>query len=160
MGRTPKLTILSTKKRGKAEKAARIRGEEKLKLDRDMLKAPLWLSERAAAEFERVVDECDKIDILDNLDLGILSIYANAWDNYIKCVGYVDEYGQTGQRENKYGTFEVPSPYLDAENKYIKQIMACSVKLGLATTDRLRLIVPIPKDNAPENKYQKYLTQG
>ena len=47
------------------------------------------------------------------------------------------------------------SPYVTAQNKYAEQILKCSSKLGLATTDRLKLVVP-QADEGPENKYLKY----
>ena len=41
---------------------------------------------------------------------------------------------------------------MNVQEKYVKQIMRCSTKLGLATTDRLKLVVPIREEPA-ENKF-------
>ena len=57
---------------------------------------------------------------------------------------------------SKYGPYEVVHPLLTAQEKYVKQIMQCSSKLGLAVTDRLRLVVP-KKEEKKENKFLQYL---
>lgn len=157
-GRPRKVIDISTGKIGKAKRTARKENEKKLKLPRDALLPPQWLDEEGKEEFIRVVDECEKIDILDNLDRSILAIYANAWSRYIKIAMHIQDgdYGEIGYRENKYGRYETVSPYLEAETKYVRQIMDCSAKLGMATTDRLKLVVPVKQDKAV-NKYLKYV---
>lgn len=157
-GRPRKVIDISTGKIGKAKRTARKENEKKLKLPRDALLPPQWLDEEGKEEFIRVVDECEKIDILDNLDRSILAIYANAWSRYTKIAMHIQEgdYGEIGYRENKYGRYETVSPYLEAETKYVRQIMDCSAKLGMATTDRLKLVVPVKQDKAV-NKYLKYV---
>lgn len=157
MTRARKITSLNTAKMGKTERASREAQEKSLKLGRDKLKAPAWLDFDAKKEFMRVVEECAKIDILDNLDVGILAIYANAWSNYTQLVMQIREKdANIGRKENSFGVYECPSPYLDAQMKYVKQIMSCSAKLGLATTDRLKLVVPV-KEEKKVNKFIKYL---
>ena len=64
--------------------------------------------------------------------------------------------GVTATRENQFGEYETVSPWVSAQEKYAKQIMQCSAKLGLATTDRLKLIVPTKDEEQPINKYMKY----
>lgn len=156
-GRSRKMTVVSTGKIGKQATASRAEQEKKIKLDRKALAPPAWLDEDATAEFSRVVEEAGKIDIMDNLDLAILAIYANAYSRYVKSVEYIAKYGVTGDRETKYGTYEVVSPYVLAQEKYVKQIMACSSKLGLATTDRLKLIVPCGEPEKLENKFLQFV---
>lgn len=55
-------------------------------------------------------------------------------------------------RTTKYDDYETVHPLLIVQEKYVKQIMQCSTKLGLATTDRLKLIVPT-KEDPKENKF-------
>ena len=50
------------------------------------------------------------------------------------------------------GEIEIINPLINVQEKYVKQIMQCSTKLGLATTDRLKLVVPIREEPA-ENKF-------
>lgn len=154
-GRPKKSASVATGKIGKEVIQAKLKQEEKLKLSRTGLVPPSWLDVFAAAEFSRVVDEAGKINLLDNLDFSILAIYSNAYSRYIEATMFITENGLTGDRETKYGNYEVVSPYVLAQEKYVKQIMQCSTKLGLATTDRLKLIVPCEEMPAT-NKYLKY----
>lgn len=157
-GRPRKKSAVSTGKIGKQATASRIRQEEELKLERDSLAPPAWLDKEAAEEFSRVVDEAGKIDILDNLDLSVLAIYANAYTMYVQTVKKIARFGLTGKRQTLYGTYEVISPYVVAQDKYVKQIMLCSSKLGLSTTDRLKLIVPTSSaEPKSENKFIRFV---
>lgn len=154
-GRPKKSASVATGKIGKEAVQAKLKQEEKLKLSRNGLTPPSWLDAFAAEEFSRIVDEAGKINLLDNLDFSILAIYSNAYSRYIEATMFITENGLTGDRETKYGNYEVVSPYVLAQEKYVKQIMQCSTKLGLATTDRLKLIVPCEEMPAT-NKYLKY----
>ncbi|WP_130889855.1 phage terminase small subunit P27 family [Fusobacterium ulcerans] len=151
-GRPRKVIDISTGKIGKEAIKNRKIQEEKLKLGREQLKAPEWLRVEAKEEFERVVEEAEKIDILDNLDLGILAIYCNAYSYYVDVSKLIQENGYLGMRTTKYDDYETVHPLLIVQEKYVKQIMQCSTKLGLATTDRLKLIVPT-KEDPKENKF-------
>lgn len=157
MARPRKTMSVSTGKIGKEARAARAKKEKKIKVDRENLIAPNWLSLPAQKEFNRVVEETEKIDILDNLDLAILAMYADAYINYIKLSKLILKNGAIGTRENQFGVYEVVSPYLSAQERYAKQILQCSTKLGMATTDRLKLIVPGEDEEPVTNKFLKMI---
>lgn len=157
-GRPRKVVDISTGKIGKEAKEARKEAEKKIKLDRDQLTPPEWLSDTARDEFLRVVTEAATIDHLDNLDLGVLAIYANAYASFVEVSEMIQQTGHLGTRENNFGTYHTVHPLLQAQEKYVKQIMQCSTKLGLATTDRLKLIVPV-KEESEVNKFLKYATK-
>ena len=149
-----KMSVATTKKHlTKQEIKDRTRIEGKLKIDREGLTVPGWLQDDLIAhnEFVRVVNEVDKIDILDNLDLSILAMYCKAYSSYVECTEIVDRTGYTVNTKSG----KTISPYVTAQNKYAEQILKCSSKLGLSTTDRLKLVVP-QTDEGPENKYLKY----
>lgn len=147
-GRNKKPAEVSTGKIGKDAKAHRLAEEERVKLGRESLVAPEWLSFEAQIEFNRVVDEAGQIGLLDNLDLSVLSIYCNAYYCYIELTKKIQSKG--------FGTRGASSTDISKQEKYVKQILQCSAKLGLATTDRLKIIVPAPKQ-APKNKFEKYI---
>lgn len=157
-GRPRKVIGISTGKIGKEKIKARQDQEKKIKLDRDQLEVPKWLTKEGKKEFERVVKEAGKIDLLDNLDLGFLAIYCNAYACYIDISKQIQklEKKYLGDRMSKFGPYETVHPLLIAQEKYVKQIMQCSTKLGLATTDRLKLIVPV-KEEKEVNKFLKYV---
>lgn len=155
MARPRKVVDISTGKIGKQARVARQVAESKIKIDRKQLEtgAPSWLSDGAAQEYNRVVREAGKIGLLDNLDMVVLAIYA---DNYARYVTASIEMRRSGLTvEGKFA--DVPSPYVAIADKAATQIQKCSTKLGLATTDRLKLIVP-EKEDKQVNKFLKYLS--
>lgn len=156
MARPKKSLALSTGARTKAYKTDRAEQEERLKVSREALNnAPETLDSVAREEFIRVVNMAADIGILDGLDLGVLAIYANAWSRWNELTVAIAEGGTLV----KFGIKMVPNPAIKAQDVYVKQIMACSAKLGLAATDRLKLVVPTaaPKD---ENPFLRLLKQG
>ena len=111
----------------------------------------------AAEEFNRVVREAGKLPLFDNLDRSILAIYAQNYSTYIKANQQLKKYGLVIKGKDK---MPIPSPYCTVADKAANKVLQCSSKLGLAVTDRLRLIVPT-RDEMPEvNKYLKFLPNG
>lgn len=156
-GRPRKIVDISTGKIGKQEKLNRKIQEDAIKLDRVQLEgnAPFWLDETAAQEFNRVVAEAKKINLWDNLDLVVLAIYADNYSRYIQALKAIRDYGLTAQSR---GAFTV-SPYVDVADKAATQILKCSTKLGLAVTDRLKLIVPT-REEKTVNKFLGFVGNG
>lgn len=157
-GRPRKIVDISTGKIGKKKRINRKIQEEKLRLERDQLEsgAPAWLSPFAAVEYMRVVQEAGKVNLLDNLDLAVLAIYADNYDRYIGASRALQRQGLVimGKHEEK------PSPYIKIANDAAVQIQRCSTKLGLAATDRLKLIVPTQAEEKPVNKFLRFLERG
>lgn len=153
MGRQRKTTSTTKKHLTKKEMSQRANQEKKIKLDRDDLKVPEWMQDDLLAhnEFVRVVNSASQIDLWDNLDLSILAIYCKSYSGYITVTKLIDENGFTvpGKESEKI------SPYVTAQSRYVEQILKCSSKLGLATTDRLKLIVP--EGDTKDNKFTKYI---
>lgn len=155
MARPRKKADTSTGKIGKEKKEARKEAEKKLKLGREQLVVPDWMQEDeiAAREFERVVIEYGKIDLLDNLDLSTLAIYCKAYSSYVDITEKIEENGYVTSTTDGGRKID---PLVTAQDRYVNQIFRCSAKLGLATTDRLKLIVSAT-DNAPPNKFLRFL---
>ncbi len=155
MARPRKIVDISTGKIGKEKVKARQEMESKIKLDNEGLTPPDWIDEFAKKEFKRVVEEASKIEILDNLDLSTLAIYCDAYSSFKELTEIMDS--KKGEDKFLDASGGRVSPFLNAKEKVIKTIMQCSTKLGLATTDRLKLIVPTVDGSKAENKYLKYL---
>lgn len=153
-GRPRKVVDISTGKIGKEKRLNRKIQEENIKLDRNELEAgaPPWLSVEAAKEFNRVVAEAKKINLFDNLDLAILAIYADCYDRYVEASKKIREFGMYNEVKGQM----YPSPFITIADKMATQILKCSGKLGLAVTDRLKLIVPT-KEEKQVNKFLKYI---
>lgn len=154
-GRPRKAVGVSKGKIGKEKQLNRKVQESKIKVDRLQLEegAPDWLSPDAAEEYMRIVHEAGKIDLLDNIDRAFLAIYADNYDRYTKASAALRKEGLTVMTEDG----EFPSLYIKIANDAATQIHRCSTKLGLAATDRLKLIVPTATDDKPKNKFLKFL---
>lgn len=153
MARPRKVISMQTGHRTNNEKAVRQSGEKHIKAKKDALSAPNWLSDVAALEFERVVHEAEQIDMLDNLDLSVLAVYADNYSQYVAAATYLNIHGAVMKTQNGY---ETPSPWLKVKDQAAKNIFSCSTKLGLAVTDRLKLITPV-KEEKSVNKYIQFL---
>jgi len=153
MARPRKVVSMQTGHRTAKEKATREKGEKRIKAKADALSPPDWLSEVAALEFTRVVSEAAQVGMLDNLDLSVLAVYADNYGQYVAAASYLNEHGQVVKTQNGYKT---PSPWLKVKDSAAKNIFSCSTKLGLAVTDRLKLITPV-KEEKTVNKFIKFL---
>ena len=154
-GRPRKVVGVSTGKIGKEKRLNRKMQESKIRVDRLQLEegAPDWLSPEAAEEYMRIVHEAGKINLLDNIDRAFLAIYADNYGRYVTASRELQENGLMVTTES--GKF--PSPYVKIASDAAAQIHRCSTKLGLAATDRLKLIVPSATDDKPKNKFLKFL---
>ena len=157
MPRPRKVVEMQTAKMGKRERVNRARQQDELHIDRATIEdsPPDFLDEVAAEEFQRVVREAAKISLFDNLDLTVLAAYAGAYSQMVEAYKHLNAEGMTYKR----GNMEYPSPWVTVADKAANTVLKCSGKLGLACTDRLKLIVPT-KEEAAVNKFVKYLPSG
>lgn len=138
MGRPRKTNI--TGHRSKAEKELRL-NLPKVVGDFDI---PDFLNEEAKKEFIRVVNAYENVGTLDALDLSVLAVYADAWANYQRLAKVISDNGPVLIKKRVTGKVEIQNnPAVAIQAEYVKRIMQCSMKLGMATTDRLRLAVPV-----------------
>lgn len=151
-GRPPKLSVVSTGKIGKEKKKQREIAESKLKVKRD-LHCPDWLTPEGKKEFERIVEESEPLEIIDNMDLTFLAMYSDAYANYTKIANLIREQGFTDEENNlNKNAYDL----VKLQDRYKNTILQCSSKLGLATSDRLRLVIPKGEEK-PENPFYKFL---
>lgn len=152
MGRQKKVTAATKKHLSKREKELREKQEKAIKVDRN-LEVPEALKDDPVAveEFIRIRDAAEKIDLWDDLDLSVLTIYCKSYSSYLEVSKAIEDNGYVV--EGKHG--ERISPWVTAQSRYIDNIFRCSAKLGLSTTDRLKIVVP--EAEAEENKFIKYI---
>lgn len=145
MGRPKKRQIKGH--RTKAEKAARL--VEPVVIPSSCgITPPKWLSEAAKEEFMRVVSICDS---LTELDVPVLAVYADAVINYERLTSVISEVGPVIVKRRVTGKVDIsPNPAVSAQAEMVHRIMQCSLKLGLAVTDRLRLAAPPKEDEHDE----------
>ena len=156
MGRPRKILDFNKKHFTNSEIEERKATEKFFKGERDQLVAPDSLSERAKAEFKRIVDEAYWIDNLDRNDLILYCFY---WD---KALAIVESYDncpevmeiQSGDSSSKL----ISNPLRKAIKDYHAEMRAISLKLGLSSIDRLKLAAP--KQEKPVNKFLEVLSSG
>lgn len=152
MGRQKKVAAATKKHLSKREKELREKQEKAIKVDRN-LEVPEALQDDpiAVEEFIRIRDAAEKIDLWDDLDLSVLTIYCKSYSSYLEVTRAIELNGYVVA--GKHG--ERISPWVTAQSRYIDTIFRCSAKLGLSTTDRLKIVVP--EAEAEENKFIKYI---
>lgn len=152
MGRQKKVTAATKKHLSKREKELREKQEKAIKVDRN-LEVPEAIQDNpiAVEEFIRIRDAAEKIDLWDDLDLSVLTIYCKSYSSYLEVTRAIELNGYVV--DGKHG--ERISPWVTAQSRYIDTIFRCSAKLGLSTTDRLKIVVP--EAEAEENKFIKYI---
>ena len=152
MGRQKKVTAATKKHLSKREKELRENQEKAIKVDRN-LEVPEAIQDDpiAVEEFIRIRDAAEKIDLWDDLDLSVLTIYCKSYSSYLEVTRAIELNGYVV--DGKHG--ERISPWVTAQSRYIDTIFRCSAKLGLSTTDRLKIVVP--EAEAEENKFIKYI---
>ncbi|WP_435918578.1 phage terminase small subunit P27 family [Macrococcus capreoli] len=80
-------------RRTKAEIEKRRKAEEALKASKDKLKPPTWLDKGAKKEFRYIINEMSELDVLNNLDVHALSMYCDAYSNYVEITKLINETG-------------------------------------------------------------------
>ena len=148
MGR-PRTRVAQNKKHlTKAERESRLASEAAHAVGKDQLLPPECLSARAKAEFERLIEQAHW---LDNLDVNDLQLYCFYWD---KAQSVMEEYDKSPEVLALKGadgmTKLVSNPLRKALREYAGEMRRISLKLGIASIDRLRLAEPI---TSKENKF-------
>lgn len=155
-GRPPKLSVVSSGKIGKEKKLQREIAESKLKVARD-LKPPTWLSKDAKKEFKRIVKESEPLELIDNMDLSVLAIYCESYATYIEITNKLNGSSITDIDDDaNLIVNECAKDLIKLRKIQVDTIMQCSSKLGLATSDRLRLVIP-KSEEKESNPFLKYL---
>ena len=156
MGRPRKILDFNRKHFTKSEIAERQATESAFKSSREQLKPADCLSDRAKEEFNRILSEAYW---LDNLDRNDLILYCFYWDKALSIVESYDSCPeimeiQSGDSSSKI----VSNPLRKALKDYHAEMRAISLKLGLTSIDRLKLIAP--KQDKPANKFLEVLGSG
>lgn len=152
MSRPRKVIALNRKHLTKAEKMGRGMAEAETKAAADDLdNIPAWLTPDGANEYRRVIVEASALELWDNLDKGVLAIYADSFARYIEAADHLREEGATIMKDG----VAVPSPWATIADRERKAVLQCSTRLGLAVTDRLRLQAPKAEKHC--NKFLQFM---
>lgn len=158
MGRARVITANNKRHLTKAEKEARSKAET-LKVGREDLldfEHLDGLSEAGAALYKKIALKAIWLDDLSKPDL---INYVIAWERAREIVMSPDARREVLAVATSDGRRIIRNPLLSAWLQYTKEMRSCSLKLGLSAVDRLKLVEP-PKEEAPPNKWIRFLEEG
>ena len=139
MGRPRKIVDMNQKHLTREEKQARLEAEAGNRVGRDELTSEDLLTSVGQEEFDRLIRQATW---LDNIARNDLIIYCFYWER-----------ARALMEANKRKALNESSRR--ALREYANEMRAISLKLGLSTTDRLRLAAP--KKEPKTNKFLKHL---
>lgn len=110
----------------------------------DLQKPPSWLIDaRAKKEFERIVKNFEKIELIGNLDLNNIAGYCNAYSMYINSTQEFKKIKSlmiTKQMTNGAYT-EIPNPIIKIQRQCAEEMRRFASLCGLTIDSRLKLAV-------------------
>lgn len=124
------------KQKKKAEEREVITGNE------DLERPPTWLLDtNAKKEWNRIVAELKKIELVGNLDYVNLACYCNAYANYVKVTRKLKKEPYCIERETRTGTIVVKNPLVDIQTNYAAEMRKFAGLCGMTIDSRLKAAV-------------------
>ena len=152
--------------KGRKHLTAREYGERKnaeVDAPADRIKPPAFLSKKERETFGELAGELIRLNIMSNLDCGILARYIRAETEYIKVTKQLQKIkfapdrasmvAEDAQLAEAYARYNYLSKI---QNRRMKACNENARELGLTISSRCRLSVPKEKDEKPENKFLKH----
>lgn len=131
----------------------RLEQEKAITGDSDNIVVPDFIKddEIAVKEFNRIVDELKKVNIVTNVDNTILGIYADSYSKYVEATKRMFNQPMVTEYTNKGGnTNPVVNPYIKIQQQYSAQIMKISQLYGLDPASRSKIAHLNPSDKEEE----------
>ncbi|WP_308346325.1 phage terminase small subunit P27 family [Priestia aryabhattai] len=161
MGRNPKPLQLhlvegNPNRKTKADLERMEEAEKKVTFKSDSIKPPTWLDKQGKQTFKKLVKEFEETELLFNVDVYNLAMFADAYSLYIECTkeiareGLMVEYTNKGAETNK-----VPHPLLTKKKQAFEQMTKIMSEFGLSPVARTKLILnlQIEEDKKPKNRF-------
>lgn len=140
------------------------RQKTEIHTDHINVKPPDYLDEKEVKEFYRISQILLDIGIITELDEDCLAHYLISNSNYIKYTKKIraleDELLEARRTDRKAKLKSEIDTYLTYQDKALKQCRACANDLGLSISSRAKLVMPQPKEEKKENKFNKFKVVG
>lgn len=124
------------------------RKSKEVKAPADNIRAPSYLPEELKKEFDRIAKELIDIGIMSNLDCEALARFIVAESQYQKVSLCILEMKDVNDRYMEF---------IKIQEKLFKQARQAASDLGLTISSRCKLVVPKPQEEAPKNKFAKFM---
>lgn len=130
----------------------RKKAEESIEFKSDNIKPPTWLSAEAKKIFKKVTKEFEQNDILVNVDVHALSLFSDAYADYIECTKIISEEGIQVEYTNKASeTNKVPHPLLTKKKQLFEVMNKIMGEFGLSPTARAKLALNLQTDDKEDD---------
>ena len=127
--------------------------DEKLTMKSDEIKPPSWLSTRAKNIFVKIAEQFEGLNVLMNVDVNMLALYADNLAAYITYTEIIKKEGLMVTVTNNGGySSEEPHPLLMKKEKSFNMIEKSGSKLGLSPVDRAKLMGIMVNQDDEEDK--------
>ena len=140
------------------------RQKTEIHTDHVNVKPPGYLNEEEVKEFYRISQILLDIGIITELDEDCLAHYLISNSSYIKYTKKIraleDELLEAKRTDRKAKLKSEIDTYLTYQDKALKQCRACANDLGLSISSRAKLVMPQPKEEKKENKFNKFKVIG
>lgn len=123
-------------KRTKAEIEARRKAEASFKVASDNIKPPTWLDSLGKREFKKIVKEMEELDLLTNLDVHFLSLYCDAYSNY---VAVAKELKETGMFLDDDGVTVPNKEMIIRKKQFYEQMKSLGSEFGFSPSSRAKM---------------------
>lgn len=127
----------------------RLELENRLKGKSDNLVAPdiVQLDEVALNKFNQLVKDLTEVDVIANVDVDLLAIYASSWSGYIKATKMLMMQSMVEEQENKLGAItKIQNPYIKIQQQYSDKLIKLASLFGLSPADRSKIAHLQPSD--------------
>ena len=125
----------------KEEKNSREKLEGKLQGDNDKIVAPVFLKfdEVALEKFNALVEELNKVNLINNVDVDLLAVYSDTWSKYVKSTKILMAQPLVEEEQSKNGMIKSANPYIKIQQSYAQQLFKLASLFGLSPADRTRI---------------------
>lgn len=128
------------------------------------VKPPDYLNEKQKEEFYRITEILLDIGIITELDEDCLAHYLISNSNYVDYTQTLNKLNtklkNAKKLEKKKEYMSQIDLYLTYQDRALKQCRACANDLGLSISSRAKLVMPQPKEEKKENKFEKFKVVG
>lgn len=141
----------------------RLEQENRLKGNNDNILAPRFIEEDEIAlrKFNQLKKELIEVDVINNVDVDLLSVYCDCWSKYVKATMMLGIQDFVEEQESKSGSLvKTPNPYIKIQQSYGDRLIKLSSLFGLSPADRSKIAHLQPSDKNEKDDPLMNLLQG
>lgn len=142
----------------KAEIEKRTTTEQSLKPKKNKVKCPGWLDDIAVEEWQRIIRELKRLELVTNIDVAALSICCDAYSKYVKATMAINKSSLIITHTNKGGNKDViQNPLINVATKYSEIYKKYCGDFGMTPSSRIKLSINKGvNEEEPESKWSKF----